>query len=54
MTLHPEYVVDKKGIRRKVLLSIGEFQERLRPKTGERSAYNFNVLWDTDPNVFLR
>ncbi len=29
MTLHPEYIIDEKGNRRKVLLSIEEFQERV-------------------------
>ena len=29
MTLHPQYVVDEKGQRRSVLLSIKEYQELL-------------------------
>ena len=29
MTLHPQYVIDEKGQRRSVLLSIEEYQELL-------------------------
>ena len=50
MTLHPQYVIDEKGKRRSVLLSIEEYQELLESAQDVIDAALIDEVKD-DPRV---